>query len=66
MEIESILLKQRDFFATQQTKSLAFRKMYLEKLKNLIISNENRLYEAINKILENQNLILSLQNYLLF
>lgn len=49
MEIESILLKQRDFFATQQTKSLAFRKMYLEKLKNLIISNENILYEAINK-----------------
>lgn len=49
MEIESILLKQRDFFATQQTKSLAFRKMYLEKLKNLIISNENMLYEAINK-----------------
>ncbi len=49
MEIESILLKQRDFFATQQTKSLAFRKMYLEKLKNLIIFNENRLYEAINK-----------------
>ncbi|RQO40783.1 aldehyde dehydrogenase [Chryseobacterium sp. KBW03] len=49
MEIESILLKQRDFFATQQTKSLTFRKMYLEKLKSLIISNENMLYEAINK-----------------
>ena len=39
MEIERILLSQRDFFKTQQTKSLAFRKMYLEKLKNLIISN---------------------------
>ncbi|WP_312285561.1 aldehyde dehydrogenase [Chryseobacterium gleum] len=49
MKIESILLKQRDFFATQQTKGIAFRKMYLEKLKNLIISNENMLYEAINK-----------------
>jgi len=49
MEIESILLKQRDFFTTQQTKSLAFRKMYLEKLRNLIISNENMLYEAISK-----------------
>ncbi|WP_126650999.1 aldehyde dehydrogenase [Chryseobacterium aureum] len=49
MEIENILLKQRDFFKTQQTKSPAFRKMYLEKLKSLIISNENMLYEAINK-----------------
>ena len=49
MEIESILLKQRDFFKTQQTKSLAFRKMYLEKLKSLIISNENMLCEAISK-----------------
>lgn len=47
MEVEKILQRQRDFFKTQQTKSLAFRKMYLEKLKNLIISNENLLYEAI-------------------
>jgi len=49
MEIERILLSQRDFFKTQQTKSPAFRKMYLEKLKKLIISNENILYEAISK-----------------
>ncbi|WET50405.1 aldehyde dehydrogenase [Chryseobacterium indologenes] len=49
MEIEKILQSQRDFFKTQQTKSIAFRKMYLEKLKNLIISNENVLYEAIYK-----------------
>ncbi len=49
MEIERILQSQRDFFKTQQSKSLAFRKMYLEKLKSLIISNEDMLYEAINK-----------------
>lgn len=49
MEIERILQSQRAFFATQQTKSIAFRKMYLEKLRNLIISHENKLYEAINK-----------------
>ncbi|WP_077416915.1 aldehyde dehydrogenase [Chryseobacterium sp. JV274] len=49
MEIERILLNQRDFFTTQQTKNLAFRKMYLEKLKSLIIANEKMLYEAINK-----------------
>lgn len=46
MEIEKVLQSQRDFFKTQQTKSLAFRKMYLEKLRSLIISNENILYEA--------------------
>lgn len=49
MEIERILQGQRAFFTTQQTKSIAFRKMYLEKLRSLIISNENKLYEAINK-----------------
>ncbi|MET3037815.1 aldehyde dehydrogenase [Chryseobacterium sp. NRRL B-14859] len=49
MEIDNILLNQREFFKTQQTKSLAFRKMYLEKLRNLIVSNENMLYEAIDK-----------------
>ncbi|AZA89628.1 Coniferyl aldehyde dehydrogenase [Chryseobacterium nakagawai] len=47
MEIEKILQSQRDFFKTQQTKSIAFRKMYLEKLRSLIISNESLLYEAI-------------------
>ena len=49
MEIERIVQSQKDFFKTQQTKSLAFRKMYLEKLRNLIISNEVLLYEAISK-----------------
>lgn len=49
MEIEKIVLSQKDFFKTQQTKSLAFRKIYLEKLRNLIVTNEGMLYEAINK-----------------
>lgn len=49
MEIEKVLQIQRDFFKTQQTKNLSFRRMYLEKLRNLIISNENMLYEAIHK-----------------
>ncbi|WP_300687589.1 aldehyde dehydrogenase [Chryseobacterium sp.] len=49
MEIEKIVLSQKDFFKTQQTKSLAFRKIYLEKLRNLIITNEDMLYEAIYK-----------------
>lgn len=49
MEIEKILQGQKDFFKTQQTKNIAFRKMYLEKLRNLLIANEDILYEAINK-----------------
>ncbi|MGH1517412.1 aldehyde dehydrogenase [Chryseobacterium sp. JK1] len=49
MEIERIVQSQKDFFKTQQTKSLTFRKMYLEKLRNLIIDHENKLYEAIHK-----------------
>lgn len=49
MEIQEVILSQKEFFKTQQTKNIKFRKMYLEKLKGLIIKNENLLYEAIYK-----------------
>ncbi len=49
MEIQEIVLKQKDFFKTQQTKNIRFRKMYLEKLRDVILQNENLLYEAIYK-----------------
>jgi aldehyde dehydrogenase (NAD+) len=49
MEIQEIVSKQKEFFKTQQTKNIKFRKMYLEKLKEIIIKNENLLYEAIHK-----------------
>ncbi|MFY1046480.1 aldehyde dehydrogenase [Chryseobacterium sp. GP-SGM7] len=49
MEIQEIVAKQKEFFKTQQTKNLRFRKMYLEKLRDLILKNENLLYEAIDK-----------------
>ncbi|WP_411812652.1 aldehyde dehydrogenase [Chryseobacterium scophthalmum] len=49
MEIQEIVSKQKAFFKTQQTKNLRFRKMYLEKLQDLILENENLLYEAIYK-----------------
>ncbi|MBO6183220.1 MAG: aldehyde dehydrogenase [Chryseobacterium sp.] len=49
MEIQEIVLQQKAFFKTQQTKNLRFRKMYLEKLRDLILENENLLYEAIYK-----------------
>ena len=49
MEIERIIQDQRDFFKTQQTKNIKFRKIYLEKMKDLIIKHEDLLYEAIYK-----------------
>ncbi|VXB26471.1 MULTISPECIES: aldehyde dehydrogenase [Chryseobacterium] len=49
MEIQEIVSQQKAFFKTQQTKNLRFRKMYLEKLRDLILENENLLYEAIYK-----------------
>ncbi|PQA91975.1 aldehyde dehydrogenase [Chryseobacterium shigense] len=47
MEIQEIVSNQNAFFKTQQTKSLKFRKMYLEKLRDVVIKNEDLLYEAI-------------------
>jgi len=49
MEISDIVSKQKEFFKTHQTKNIKFRRMYLEKLKEVIIKNENLLYEAIEK-----------------
>lgn len=47
MEIHEIVAAQKEFFKTQKTKDLRFRKMYLEKLREVIIQNENLLYETI-------------------
>jgi len=49
MHYQNILSSQREFFNTQKTKNIKFRKIYLEKLRDLIIQNENYLYEAIYK-----------------
>ncbi|EJL70462.1 aldehyde dehydrogenase [Chryseobacterium populi] len=49
MNIQEILFRQKDFFKTQKTKNLKFRKMYLEKLRDLIIENQSLLNEAIYK-----------------
>ena len=49
MSIQNILEKQRDFFNSQATKSLDFRKTQLKKLKQVISANENLFYEAIHK-----------------
>lgn len=49
MSIEQIIEEQRFHFKSQKTKDLSYRKRYLEKLKDLIIANENHLYDAIYK-----------------
>lgn len=49
MNISEIVKLQKDFFKTQKTKNLNFRKMYLEKMQDLIRKNEDYLYEAIEK-----------------
>lgn len=49
MNFESILTEQRVFFNSQKTKNLKFRKMYLKKLKEVILNNEELIYEAIYK-----------------
>ncbi|MBU2997513.1 aldehyde dehydrogenase [Cellulophaga baltica] len=42
-----LLNKQNDFFYSQQTKSIAFRKKFLIKLKNEIIAQEDAICDAI-------------------
>ena len=49
MNITQIVKSQREFFATQQTKSLEFRKAQLEKLKSVLQENKVMMYEAIDK-----------------
>ncbi|WP_262484414.1 aldehyde dehydrogenase [Chryseobacterium sp. OV279] len=49
MDIQEVVSNQQAFFKTQQTKSLKFRKMYLEKLRDIILRSEDLLCEAIHK-----------------
>ena len=49
MNFQDIFIEQKEFFNSQKTKSLNFRKMYLEKLKEVIQKNEDLLYDAIYK-----------------
>ena len=49
MDFQNILKEQREFYNSQKTKNLSFRKMYLEKLRDVILKNEELLYEAISK-----------------
>lgn len=49
MNIHEIVINQKQFFATNQTKSLEFRKAQLEKLKALLQDNKVMMYDAIQK-----------------
>lgn len=49
MNIQEIVQNQKQFFASNQTKSLDFRKTQLEKLKILVQENKVLMYEAIQK-----------------
>jgi aldehyde dehydrogenase (NAD+) len=45
--MEQLLRKHKDFFNSQQTKDIDFRKKYLVKLKNEIIAQEDAICDAI-------------------
>lgn len=47
--VQTYLKSQRDYFATGATKSIQFRKKQLQKLKELISSNEGAIIEALHK-----------------
>lgn len=49
MNIEKIVLAQREYFETDATKSIAFRKEALRKLYAAIVANENAILEALKK-----------------
>ncbi|PIF46089.1 aldehyde dehydrogenase (NAD+) [Chryseobacterium sp. 52] len=49
MKVQEVVSHQKAFFKTQQTKNIKFRKMYLEKLRDIVVKNEDLLYEAIHQ-----------------
>ena len=49
MDFQNILCDQRNLFNSQKTKNLKFRKMYLEKLKEVLLKNDELLYDSIYK-----------------
>lgn len=48
-DIHNIVLKQREFFLTNQTLNIKFRKTQLIRLKNAIINNSKKLEEALHE-----------------
>ena len=49
MEIKDLILNQKAFFATNESKNISFRIEQLKKLQSLLKKNEKQLYDAIQK-----------------
>ena len=49
MNFQEILNEQKEFFNSQKTKNIKFRKRALQQLKEAILKNEDLMYEAIYK-----------------
>ena len=49
MTVESIVLSQRNYFHTNATKDISFRKDNLEKLLKAIMENQESIYDALKK-----------------
>lgn len=49
MNIPSLIAGQRNFFKTQKTKDIAFRRKALQRLKMEILKREKEVYEALKK-----------------
>lgn len=49
VEVQTLLQAQRDYFASNATKDLKFRKQKLEQLKQMIIENEVAIMDALHK-----------------
>ena len=49
MNFQEILNEQKEFFNSQKTKNVKFRKRALQQLKEAILKNEDLMYEAIYK-----------------
>ena len=48
-EIHNIVLKQREYFLTNETLSVKFRKEQLKKLKTALIINQEKLEKALHE-----------------
>ena len=49
MELKDVVQAQREFFSTNKTKSVEFRKQQLLKLKQVILKYEPQIYQALQK-----------------
>ena len=49
MTIKDIISRQREYFNTHETKSVAFREAALKNLQRAIIRDESKIFDALKK-----------------